>query len=150
MANGVNKVILIGYLGQDPELKYLHSGTAAANVSLATAEQWKDKQTGEKQERTEWHRLQFFGRTAEIAGEYLKKGALLYVEGQNRTRKWQDNAGNDRYVTEVIVGKMTMLGGRNGNGSQGDNYGGGQRPSANASPPAPEGPSDDFDDDIPF
>ena len=102
MARGVNKVILIGNLGKDPEVRYMPSGGAAANVTLATSESWKDKQTGEKQERTEWHNVVFFGRLAEIAGEYLKKGSKVYVEGSLRTRKWQDKNGTDRYTTEIV------------------------------------------------
>ena len=117
MARGVNKVILVGNLGKDPDVRYMPSGSAVANVTLATSETWKDKQTGEKQERTEWHNIAFFGRLAEIAGEYLKKGSQVYVEGSLRTRKWQDKSGNDRYTTEVIASDMQMLGGRGSGGS---------------------------------
>ena len=109
---GINKVILVGHLGQDPEVRYLANGDAVANLSLATSEGWTDKQTGEKQERTEWHRVVFFQRLAEIAGEYLKKGAAIYVEGKLQTRKWQDKDGNDRYTTEIRGHEMQMLGGR--------------------------------------
>lgn len=149
MARGVNKVILVGNLGKDPEVRYMPSGSAVANVTLATSEQWKDKQSGEKQERTEWHQVAFFGRLAEIAGEYLKKGSQCYVEGQLRTRKWQDKDGNDRYTTEIVAKEMQMLGGRSG----GDSQGGGRYQeggAAQAQAPAPATPPQDFDDDIPF
>lgn len=149
MARGVNKVILIGNLGRDPEVRYLPSGTAVANVGIATSDQWKDKQTGEQQERTEWHNVVFFNRLAEIVGEYLKKGSQVYVEGSLRTRKWQDKNGNDRYTTEIVASEMQMLGGRGGSG--GGNYN--QTASAPAREPAPAGgggTTDDFDDDIPF
>jgi single-strand DNA-binding protein len=158
MARGINKVILVGNLGSDPEVRYTASGDAVATISVATAESWKDKQTGEKQERTEWHRVVMFRRLGEIAGEYLKKGSQVYIEGKLRTRKWQGQDGNDRYTTEIIADEMQMLGGRGGGGgggnfggggSQGDGGqgGGGQGGGGNA-PPQP-GP-DDFDDDIPF
>jgi len=111
---GVNKVILVGHLGQDPEVRAMPSGSSVANLSLATNEQWRDKNTGEQQERTEWHRLALFGRLAEIAGQYLRKGAQVYVEGRLRTRKWQDGDGHDRYSTEIVVNEMQMLGGRSG------------------------------------
>ena len=150
MARGVNKVILIGNLGKDPEVRYMPSGGAVANVTLATSETWKDKQSGEKQERTEWHNVVFYNRLAEIAGEYLKKGSKVYVEGSLRTRKWQDkNTGADRYTTEIIASEMQMLDGRGGGG---EGYGGG----AGQSQPAPAARekvaagADDFDDDIPF
>jgi len=117
MANGINKVTLIGRLGADPELKYTASGTAVASVSLATSETWKDKATGEKQESTEWHRLVFWNRLAEIAGEYPKKGDLLYVDGKLSTRKWQDSNGNDRWTTEIVVQNMQMLSNKNSGGS---------------------------------
>ena len=147
MARGVNKVILVGNLGKDPEVRYMPSGSAVANVTLATSESWKDKQSGEKQERTEWHNIAFFGRLAEIAGEYLKKGSQIYVEGRLRTRKWQDKSGNDRYTTEIVANEMQMLGGR-----------GGTSASTGAPPPAMAAPSAggadsgvaEFDDDIPF
>jgi len=109
MRKGINKVIIVGNLGQDPELKYLPNGNAVTNISVATSESWKDKETGENQERTEWHRISFFNRLAEIAGEYLKKGAKVYIEGSLRTRKWEDKSGNDRYTTEIIATEMQML-----------------------------------------
>jgi len=111
MSRGINKVTLIGHLGQDPEVKYMPSGSAVANVSIATTEQWKDKNTGEKQDRTEWHKVVFFARLAEIVGEYLRKGSQVYVEGRLQTRKWQDKNGQDRYTTEIVAGEMQMLGG---------------------------------------
>lgn len=150
MARGINKVILVGHLGKDPEVRYAPSGQAIANVTLATSEQWKDKNTGEKQERTEWHRVVFFSRLAEIAGEYLKKGSQVYVEGRLQTRKWQDKDGQDRYTTEIVANEMQMLGGR-GNSGGGDSYS--QDSSYNAPEPAGAssgGAADDFDDDIPF
>lgn len=113
MARGVNKVILVGNIGQDPEMKYMPSGNAVTNISVATSESWKDKETGQQQERTEWHRVVFFNRLAEIAGEYLRKGSKVYVEGQLRTRKWQDQSGQDRYTTEIVASEMQMLDGRN-------------------------------------
>ncbi|HGW4874057.1 single-stranded DNA-binding protein [Pseudomonas aeruginosa] len=122
MARGVNKVILVGNVGGDPETRYMPNGNAVTNITLATSESWKDKQTGQQQERTEWHRVVFFGRLAEIAGEYLRKGSQVYVEGSLRTRKWQGQDGQDRYTTEVVVdvnGNMQLLGGRPG-GSAGD------------------------------
>jgi single-strand DNA-binding protein len=150
MARGINKVILVGHLGKDPEVRYAPSGQAIANITLATSEQWKDKNTGEKQERTEWHRVVFFSRLAEIAGEYLKKGSQVYVEGRLQTRKWQDKDGQDRYTTEIVANEMQMLGGRGGSG-------GGESYSQDSSYSAPEpagassgGVADDFDDDIPF
>jgi single-strand DNA-binding protein len=114
MGRGINKVIIVGCLGNDPELKAMPSGNAVTNISVATSEQWKDKQTGQPQERTEWHRIVFFNRLAEIAGEYLKKGSQVYVEGSLRTRKWQDQSGADRYTTEIVGAEMQMLGGRAG------------------------------------
>ncbi|MCK4743648.1 MAG: single-stranded DNA-binding protein [Sulfuriflexus sp.] len=170
MARGVNKVILIGHLGADPEVRYMPNGGAVANVTVATTESWKDKSSGEKQEKTEWHRVVFFARLAEIVGEYLKKGAQIYVEGRLQTRKWQDKSGVDRYTTEIVASEMQMLGGRGGAaggagaGSSAGSYGGGQSqaaPAASAaaapaagaaSAPAPAagGSYDDFDDDIPF
>ncbi|UTA47384.1 single-stranded DNA-binding protein [Simiduia sp. 21SJ11W-1] len=123
MARGVNKVILVGNLGQDPETKYMPSGGAVTNVSVATSETWKDKNTGQPQERTEWHRVVFFNRLAEIAGEYLKKGSKVYVEGSLRTRKWQGQDGQDRYTTEIVASEMQMLDSREGGGySQGGGY----------------------------
>ncbi|MDD3517174.1 MAG: single-stranded DNA-binding protein [Chromatiales bacterium] len=159
MARGVNKVILVGNLGGDPETKFMPSGGAVANVTLATTESWKDKGTGEKQERTEWHRVVFFGRLAEIAGEYLKKGSQVYVEGSLRTRKWQDQNGQDRYTTEIVASEMQMLGGRGGAGGSAsfDDEGGGSRSSGGSRggsrpqpQPAESAPAADFDDDIPF
>ncbi|WP_020682663.1 single-stranded DNA-binding protein [Marinobacterium rhizophilum] len=121
MARGVNKVILVGNLGGDPEVRYMPSGNAVTNVTLATSESWKDKNTGQMQERTEWHRVVFFNKLAEIAGEYLRKGSQVYVEGALRTRKWQDQSGQDKYTTEIVASEMQMLGGRGGSGG-GDNY----------------------------
>ncbi|WP_028470377.1 single-stranded DNA-binding protein [Neptunomonas japonica] len=112
MARGVNKVILVGNMGGDPEVRYMPSGNAVTNVTLATSESWKDKQTGQNQERTEWHRVVFFNKLAEIAGEYLRKGSQVYIEGALRTRKWQDQSGADRYTTEIVASEMQMLGGR--------------------------------------
>ncbi|MDU6435140.1 MAG: single-stranded DNA-binding protein, partial [Pantoea sp.] len=127
---GVNKVILVGNLGQDPEVRYMPNGGAVANITLATSESWRDKQTGENKEITEWHRVVLFGKLAEVAGEYLRKGSQVYIEGQLRTRKWQDQGGQDRYTTEVVVnvgGTMQMLGGRQqGAGAGGAPMGGGQ------------------------
>ncbi len=146
MARGVNKVILIGNLGQDPEVRYMPNGNAVANVTLATSESWKDKNSGELQERTEWHRVVFFRRLAEIAGEYLKKGSKVYVEGRLQTRKWQDKDGQDRYTTEIVADQMQMLDSRGGGGG-----GGGfenARPDQGSAPPS--GGNGDFDDDIPF
>jgi len=115
MARGVNKVILVATLGKDPEVRYGQSGNAMANVTMATSEQWKDKQTGEKQEKTEWHRVVFFNRLAEIVGEYLHKGSQVYIEGKLQTRKWTDKDGNDKYTTEIVANEMQMLGGRQDN-----------------------------------
>lgn len=168
MARGVNKVILIGNLGNDPDTRYTQGGSAIANISLATTSSWTDKNTGDKQERTEWHRVVFFGRLAEIASEYLRKGSGVYVEGRLQTRKWQDQNGNDRYTTEVVANEMQMLGGR---GDAGDSSGraaagaggypdrpaasaGGPRQTPAAGPDAPPAGGDadnNFaDDDIPF
>ncbi|WP_439135168.1 single-stranded DNA-binding protein [Pseudomaricurvus sp.] len=122
MARGVNKVILVGNIGQDPEMKYMPSGNAVTNISVATSEQWKDKQTGQPQERTEWHRVVFFNRLAEIAGEYLRKGSKVYIEGSLRTRKWQGQDGQDRYTTEIVASEMQMLDSRGD--SSGMNQGG--------------------------
>ncbi len=149
MARGVNKVILVGNLGADPEVKYMPNGNAVANVTLATSETWKDKQSGENKEKTEWHRVVFFRRLAEIAGEYLKKGSQVYIEGKLQTRKWQDKNGNDRYTTEIIANEMQMLGGRGGGGGSADF--GGASASQSAQAPAPAATAGgDFDDDIPF
>lgn len=140
---GVNKVIVLGNVGQDPELKNLPSGSAVCNVSIATTERWKDKQTGEQKEQTEWHRVTFYGRLAEIAAEYLRKGSQAYVEGSLRTRKWQDKSGADRYTTEIIAAELQLLGKGDGQRSE--------RP-AQAKAPAQQQASDRFvdDDDIPF
>lgn len=150
MARGINKVILVGHLGRDPEVRYAASGSAIANVTIATSESWKDKNSGEKQERTEWHRVVFFNRLAEIVSEYLKKGAQIYVEGRLQTRKWQDKDGNDRYTTEIVANEMQMLGSRGGGGAPADSgYNQDQSSSRPSAVPAAAGP-DDFDDDIPF
>ena len=171
MANrGINKVILVGNLGQDPEVRYMPNGNAVANFSVATSETWKDKQTGENRDRTEWHRVVVFGKLAEIAGEYVKKGTQVYLEGQLQTRKWQDQAGNDRYSTEVVInavgGTLQILGSRSGDSFNDGSQNWGQsanntssapstsRPSTTNEPAAnqptmPEPPMD-FDDDIPF
>lgn len=157
MARGVNKVILVGNLGGDPEVRYLPSGGAVTNITVATSETWKDKQSGQSQERTEWHRVVFFNRLAEIAGEYLRKGAKVYVEGSLRTRKWQDNNGQDRYTTEIVAAEMQMLDGRSdgaGNYPQQQPQQPYQQPQQGYQQPAPTnsagGGFDDFDDDIPF
>jgi single-strand DNA-binding protein len=148
MARGVNKVILIGNLGKDPEVKYFPNGDAVCNVTLATSESWKDKNSGETQERTEWHNVVFTKRLAEIAGEYLKKGAKVYVEGSLRTRKWQDKEGKDRYTTEIFAREMQMLDSKGGGSA---NFSGERSASGSAmSAPAPAAAGDDFDDDIPF
>ncbi|HEY7887000.1 MAG TPA: single-stranded DNA-binding protein [Steroidobacteraceae bacterium] len=162
MARGVNKVILIGHLGADPETRAMPSGSSVANLRIATTESWRDKQSGEQQERTEWHRVALFGRLAEIASEYLKKGSQVYIEGSLRTRKWQDKQGNERYSTEIVGNEMQMLGGRGGGAGAaqaGAAAGGAPRE------PLPEysgpggggaggggaaGGGEDFDDDIPF
>ncbi len=147
MARGVNKVILVGHLGKDPEVRYMPSGNAVCNVTLATSDSWKDKQSGEQKDRTEWHNLVFYGRLAEIAGEYLRKGSQAYVEGRLQTRKWQDKSGNDRYTTEIIVNDMQMLGGRGGGGSADFNA---APASSTASSATSSSGADEFDDDIPF
>ena len=150
---GVNKVILLGNLGKDPEVKYMPNGNAVANITLATSETWNDKSTGEKQEKTEWHRVVFFGKLAEIVGQYLKKGSKVYIEGNLQNRKWQDQGGQDSYTTEVVVdigGTMQMLDSRGGEG--------GFAPAQQSAPaqksakaqPAPAMVDDAFDDDIPF
>jgi len=146
MARGINKVILIGYLGADPETKSMPSGTSVANLRLATTEGYKDKQSNEWQERTEWHNVALFGRLAEVAGEYLRKGSQVYIEGRLRTRKWQDKQGNDRYSTEIVANDMQMLGGR-GAGASAES-----RPASKsgAAEPASTAEREDFDDDIPF
>lgn len=163
MARGINKVILVGNIGGDPETRYMPNGGAVTNITLATSDSWKDKNTGQMNERTEWHRIVFFNRLAEIAGEYLRKGSKVYVEGALRTRKWQGQDGQDRYTTEIVASEMQMLDGRNGGG---DNMGGGyqQQPQQQSAPrqqapqqaPQQQAPQqqppafDDFDDDIPF
>jgi len=156
MARGINKVILIGNLGADPETRAIPSGTTVANLRIATSESWRDKQSGEQQERTEWHRVALFGRLAEIAAEYLKKGSQVYIEGSLRTRKWQDKQGNDRDSTEIIGNELQMLGGRGGGGgaatgtapapsfAEESSGGGGGGGGSSASR------SEEFDDDIPF
>ncbi|MYJ96114.1 MAG: single-stranded DNA-binding protein [Proteobacteria bacterium] len=149
MARGINKVILVGNLGADPETRYMPSGGAVTNISLATTRSWRDRESGEQQERTEWHRVVFFSRLAEIAGEYLRKGRQVYIEGELRTRKWQDRDGNDRYTTEIVANEMQMLGGRS------DMDAPGRMPARGvAEQPASAAPSstrtDDLDDDIPF
>jgi len=143
---------LIGNLGADPEVRYTAGGSAVANIRLATAETWRDRESGEQQERTEWHRVVFFSRLAEIVGEYLKKGSQVYIEGRLQTRKWQDKEGNDRYTTEIVANEMQMLGGRGGGGDGGSSFdsGGGARSGSSGSSTASEPPMDEFDDDIPF
>ena len=164
MARGVNKVILVGNLGRDPEVRYTAGGAAVANLRIATSEQWRDKQTGEKKENTEWHSVVLFGKLGEIAGEYLKKGRTVYIEGRLQTRKWQDKDGNDRYTTEIVASDMQMLGG--GGEGRGDSggygrqaadeepaWGAGAPATAPASRPGKAAADDfggDFDDDIPF
>ena len=161
MARGINKVILIGNLGADPETRAMPSGTTVANLRVATSESWRDKQTGEQQERTEWHRVAFFGRLAEVAGEYLRKGSQVYIEGSLRTRKWQDKQGNERYSTEIIGNDLQMLGGRGGGAGAAPmggapesaargGTGGGAPAFAEESSGGGGGKGDDFDDDIPF
>jgi single-strand DNA-binding protein len=180
MARGINKVILVGNLGADPETRAMPSGSTVANLRIATSESWRDKQSGEQQERTEWHRVVLFGRLGEVAAEYLKKGSQVYIEGSLRTRKWQDKQGVERYSTEIVGNEMQMLGGRGGGGGMGAGSGGGASGSGAGAPsggssggsrgggggndPFPEyshsesggsaggagGGRDDFDDDIPF
>ena len=174
MARGVNKVILIGNLGADPETRFMPSGGAVTNVNVATTEAWKDRNSGQMQERTEWHRVVFFNKLAEIAGEYLKKGGKVYIEGSLRTRKWQGQDGQDRYTTEIVASEMQMLDSRAGGGSGGggynqdSGYGGYENQAPQERAPSPGGqssggqsgggnrqggfsaPADDFDDDIPF
>lgn len=177
-SRGINKVILVGNLGQDPEVRYMPNGGAVANITLATSESWRDKATGEQKEKTEWHRVVLFGKLAEVAGEYLRKGSQVYIEGSLQTRKWTDQAGVEKYTTEVVVnvgGSMQMLGGRQGGGAPagggqasggqsswgqpqqpqgGNQFSGGQqaRPAQSSAPAATSGnePTMDFDDDIPF
>lgn len=150
MARGINKVILVGTCGKDPETRYMPSGGAVTQISVATNESWKDKQTGQKQERTEWHNVTFFGRLGEIAGEYLSKGRQVYIEGTLRTEKWQDRSGNDRYTTKVIASEMQMLGSSNNAPAAQNNQNHNQQHQAQPQP-SPSAPIDDsFDDDIPF
>lgn len=169
MARGVNKVILVGNLGQDPEVRYMTSGDAVTNVSLATTKQWRDRESGEDKSKTEWHRLVFFRRLAEIAGEYLKKGSQVYVEGELRTRDWEKE-GQKHYTTEIVVNEMQMLGGRGDGGgppphdevpeghrdnagggtAQGSQKDGGSQKGAASGSDSSKGPEDTFDDDIPF
>jgi len=158
MARGINKVILVGNLGADPDTRYMPSGKAVCNIRIATSETWKDRQSGDQQERTEWHSVVMYDKLGEIAAEYLRKGSQVYIEGKLRTRKWQDKEGRDRYTTEIIADQMQMLGGRGGSGGGGG--GGGEyrpRPAASEGRPSSESrsappPADDggFDDDIPF
>jgi len=159
MARGINKVILIGNLGADPETRSMPSGMTVANIRIATSESWKDKQSGEQKERTEWHNVAMFGRLGEIAGEYLRKGSQVYIEGSLRTRKWQDKEGRDRYTTEVIADEMQMLGGRGGGGGGASGGGGGgyepreRAPMGEAASAGAGGAgasAEEFDDDIPF
>ena len=155
MARGVNKVILVGNLGKDPETRYMPSGSAVTNLTLATSESWKDKQTGDQQERTEWHKIAMFGRLAEIAAEYLRKGSQVYIEGKLRTRKWQDKEGKDRYTTEIVADEMQMLGSKSGGAGAGAGApaaagGARERPAAAVNDSVDSGPPGDFDDDIPF
>ncbi len=145
---GINKVILIGNLGNDPEVRYLPNGNAVANISVATSESWKDKQTGEQQDRTEWHRIVLYNRLGEIAGEYLKKGSKVYIEGSLRTRKWQDKNGQDRYTTEIIANEMQMLDSRGGQGGAPSSF---NQDHESSAPNMKEmADSQAFDDDIPF
>lgn len=153
MARGINKVILVGNLGRDPETRYTPEGLAVTNLALATSESWKDKQSGEQQERTEWHRVVMYGRLAEIASEYLKKGAKVYIEGKLRTSKWQDKAtGVDKYSTDIIAGEMQMLDGKGGSngGSSYNTPSSSQSSSRSQEMPESAGMNDSFDDDIPF
>lgn len=165
MARGINKVILVGNLGNDPEVRYANNGAAIANISVATSESWKDKNTGEQVDKTEWHRVVMFNRLGEIAGEYLKKGSKVYIEGKLQTRKWQDQSGQDRYTTEIVANEMQMLDSRGdsmnaGGGAyqprqqapqqQAPQQGGYQQQIAPQSAPQQPAPANDFDDDIPF
>ncbi len=154
MARGINKVILIGNLGADPETRTMPSGGVVTNIRLATSESWKDKQSGEQKERTEWHNVVMFNRLGEIAAEYLRKGSQCYIEGSLRTRKWQDKEGKDRYTTEIVADEMQMLGGRGGGGGGEGRSSGSYEQARSGSAPqpssAPAGGGDDFDDDIPF
>jgi len=154
---GINKVILVGNLARDPEVRYSAKGAAIANITVATSEQWKDKETGQKQEKAEFHRIFMLNRLGDIAGEYLKKGSQVYIEGKLQTRKWQDNTGADRYTTEIVANEMQMLGSRSdGAGNGGQNQGGQAAPAQQQSPPqsqghpSPHGNFDDFDGEPPF
>lgn len=152
-SRGVNKVILVGNLGNDPEVRYLPNGGAVANLTLATSESWRDKQTGETKEKTEWHRVVLFGKLAEVAGEYLRKGSQVYIEGALQTRKWTDNAGVEKYTTEIVVnvgGTMQMLGGKQDGSSAGNKPQQQARQPQQSSPPPPNEPPMNFDDDAPF
>jgi len=146
----VNKVIIVGNLGADPETRYMPSGESVTNIRVATTDRWKDKSSGDMKEATEWHRIAFFGRLAEVSGEYLKKGSQVYVEGKLRTRKWQDKDGNDRYSTEIIGDTMQMLGRREGGGEPRAESAGAARAAAPAQAKKPAGKFDDMEDDIPF
>ncbi|MCG3772576.1 MAG: Single-stranded DNA-binding protein [Nitrosomonadaceae bacterium] len=155
MARGVNKVIIVGNLGQDPDTKAMPSGMTVCNLRIATSESWKDKTSGETKEQTEWHSVAMFGRLAEIAGEYLRKGSQVYIEGRLRTRKWQDKTGNDRYTTEIVANEMQMLGSGRTMGGEGSRAAGGGASAAavevtDSEPPRGSSGKDDFDDDIPF
>lgn len=151
MARGINKVIIVGNTGNDPEMRYTANNSAVANISIATSESWKDKNTGESNERTEWHRIVFFNRLAEIVGEYVKKGSKLYIEGSLRTRKWQDQSGQDRYTTEIVANEMQMLDSRMGGGSQPADQSQQFNQAAQAQPkPAATEGAPFNDDDIPF
>ena len=158
MARGVNKVTLIGNLGNDPEVRYGASGNAVANISLATTESWRDKDSGEQQEKTEWHRVVFFGKLAEIVGEYLKKGRQVYVEGRLQTNKWQDKEGNDRYTTQIVANEMQMLGSKDNNLNNQDFSPSNpaalaeekKQPEEKKQSASIESPMDNFDEDIPF
>jgi len=136
---GVNKAIIVGNVGKDPEVRYMANGDAVCNISVATSESWKDKQTGEKKENTEWHKVVLFRRLGEVAGEYLAKGSQVYIEGKIQTRKWQDKSGADRYSTEIVASEMQMLGGK-----------GGAKPAEKPKPAQEEKPRQDFDDEIPY
>jgi len=148
MARGINKVILIGNLGADPETRHTAGGNAVSNLSLATSEAWRDRQSGEMQERTEWHRIVLFSKLAEVAGEYLRKGSKVYIEGRIQTRKWQDRDGNDRYTTEVVANDMQMLDSRGGSEPLQDRGGGYSQPSSPSSPSSSD--AGNLEDDIPF
>ncbi len=146
-SRGVNKVMIVGNLGSDPEVRYMPSGGAVTNISVATSDTWKDKSSGEAQERTEWHRIVLFNRLAEIAGEYLRKGSKVFIEGGLRTRKWQDNSGQDRYTTEIVAREMQMLDSKSSGGAESTVD---KKPLENQAPQHNNANIDDFDDDIPF